>query len=173
MRLETASSVRPLTDNLSHTPSCVCRCRTAHGIPCIACPHASPYALLVQVINKRTELHHNDRVWLGNNYAFRFVFPGQVRPGLVFRGTGFCPASLLTAVIHPPTAVGCRNSPAVASHPLLVTRQIPSVAYQLPSSRLQLPSGHCRLPSTCPTASPSVAALGLKRQETRLERVGE
>lgn len=26
---------------------------------------------------ERTELKHNYRVWLGNNYAFRFAFPGQ------------------------------------------------------------------------------------------------
>jgi kinesin family protein 1 len=28
-------------------------------------------------VTEKTELKHNYRVWLGNNYAFRFAFPGQ------------------------------------------------------------------------------------------------
>eukprot|EP01062_Namystynia_karyoxenos_P053963 TRINITY_DN4404_c0_g1_i1.p1 TRINITY_DN4404_c0_g1~~TRINITY_DN4404_c0_g1_i1.p1 ORF type:complete len:941 (+),score=367.60 TRINITY_DN4404_c0_g1_i1:100-2922(+) len=32
-------------------------------------------------ISDRTQLVHNNRLWLGNNYAFRFVFPGQEDAG--------------------------------------------------------------------------------------------
>ena len=32
----------------------------------------------LQKITEKTELVHQNRVWLGNNYAFRFAFPGHV-----------------------------------------------------------------------------------------------
>eukprot|EP01006_Ploeotia_vitrea_P035907 TRINITY_DN65948_c8_g1_i1.p1 TRINITY_DN65948_c8_g1~~TRINITY_DN65948_c8_g1_i1.p1 ORF type:complete len:512 (-),score=70.87 TRINITY_DN65948_c8_g1_i1:1643-3154(-) len=32
-------------------------------------------------IKKRTQIVHRDRVWLGDNYAFRFVFPGHESAG--------------------------------------------------------------------------------------------
>ena len=36
-------------------------------------------------IKERTELQHNNRLWLGNNYAFRFVFPGMEEQGEQFK----------------------------------------------------------------------------------------
>ena len=33
---------------------------------------------------EKTELKHNNRVWLGNNYAFRFAFPGHEEEGEKF-----------------------------------------------------------------------------------------
>ncbi|KAJ9448183.1 Kinesin-like protein unc-104 [Diplonema papillatum] len=35
-------------------------------------------------ISGKTELKHNMRLWLGNNYAFRFVFPGNEKEGESF-----------------------------------------------------------------------------------------
>lgn len=32
-------------------------------------------------VTERTQLKHNNRVWLGNNYAFRFAFPGKEAEG--------------------------------------------------------------------------------------------
>lgn len=37
--------------------------------------------------SEKTELHHNYRVWLGNNYAFRFAFPGHEEEGEKFEQT--------------------------------------------------------------------------------------
>jgi len=37
-----------------------------------------------QPVKKPVELKHNMRVWLGNNYAFRFVFPGKEDEGEKF-----------------------------------------------------------------------------------------
>eukprot|EP00667_Euglena_gracilis_P002387 EG_transcript_2387 len=39
-------------------------------------------------IETPTELRHNFRLWLGNNYAFRFVFPGREYSGDMQFGTG-------------------------------------------------------------------------------------
>eukprot|EP00668_Euglena_longa_P014107 GGOE01018079.1.p1 GENE.GGOE01018079.1~~GGOE01018079.1.p1 ORF type:complete len:918 (-),score=221.74 GGOE01018079.1:271-2829(-) len=39
-------------------------------------------------IQTPTELKHNSRLWLGNNYAFRFVFPGREYSGDMQFGTG-------------------------------------------------------------------------------------
>eukprot|EP01060_Flectonema_neradi_P010036 TRINITY_DN1717_c0_g1_i1.p1 TRINITY_DN1717_c0_g1~~TRINITY_DN1717_c0_g1_i1.p1 ORF type:complete len:936 (+),score=210.79 TRINITY_DN1717_c0_g1_i1:44-2809(+) len=38
-------------------------------------------------IEGKTEITHNFRVWLGNNYAFRFVFPGMEEKGEKFETT--------------------------------------------------------------------------------------
>ena len=35
-------------------------------------------------VTERKELTHNSRLWLGNNYAFRFVFPGREADGQAF-----------------------------------------------------------------------------------------
>jgi len=38
-------------------------------------------------VSEKTELRHNSRLWLGNNYAFRFVFPGKEADGEKIEGT--------------------------------------------------------------------------------------
>eukprot|EP01059_Diplonema_ambulator_P009951 TRINITY_DN1992_c0_g2_i1.p1 TRINITY_DN1992_c0_g2~~TRINITY_DN1992_c0_g2_i1.p1 ORF type:complete len:944 (+),score=366.07 TRINITY_DN1992_c0_g2_i1:41-2833(+) len=38
-------------------------------------------------VEERTEMKHNNRLWLGNNYAFRFVFPGKEDDGDKFETT--------------------------------------------------------------------------------------
>jgi hypothetical protein len=38
------------------------------------------------LVTEPTPLRHNNRVWLGNNYAFRFAFPGREEEGDKFTG---------------------------------------------------------------------------------------
>jgi kinesin family protein 1 len=39
-----------------------------------------------QLVEEKAELKHNYRIWLGNNYAFRFAFPGHEDEGEKFDG---------------------------------------------------------------------------------------
>ena len=54
-----------------------------------------------QPVKKPVELKHNMRVWLGNNYAFRFVFPGKVCAPCMLRCV-LCPGGRPVRIQTPP-----------------------------------------------------------------------
>ena len=64
-----------------------------------------------------TELKHNYRLWLGNNYAFRFVFPTKEYQGDHQFGDGSPDYAFAEQEIAQNASLEMANSPMVPLHP--------------------------------------------------------